>query len=74
MGSMFYNYPAKRVKTHRVMLFRLFLSPKKCPQDWQDNDWFKDVAKEREILDLKIQCKNNRDGCLWQNEIREQEV
>eukprot|EP00111_Clytia_hemisphaerica_P015471 TCONS_00045690-protein len=48
-------------------------NPKKCPQDWQDNEWFKDLGKEREILDLKIRCKNHRDGCTWQNELRDQE-
>ncbi|XP_066934050.1 calponin homology domain-containing protein DDB_G0272472-like [Clytia hemisphaerica] len=48
-------------------------NPKKCPQDWQDNEWFKDLGKEREILDLKVRCKNHRDGCTWQNELRDQE-
>ncbi|XP_066917356.1 TNF receptor-associated factor 4-like [Clytia hemisphaerica] len=48
-------------------------NPKKCPQDWQDNEWFKDLGKEREILDLKIRCQNHRDGCTWQNELRDQE-
>ena len=58
------------------MVFPCFLfSPFKCPLDMQeDNNWFLDSGKKREILSLKIKCKNVSDGCPWQNELREQEV
>uniref|UniRef100_A0A7M5WRL9 Uncharacterized protein n=2 Tax=Clytia hemisphaerica TaxID=252671 RepID=A0A7M5WRL9_9CNID len=48
------------------------INPGKCPKDWQDIQVFPDVGKKREILSLKIRCKNFTVGCTWQNELREQ--
>ncbi|XP_072028231.1 TNF receptor-associated factor 6-like isoform X2 [Amphiura filiformis] len=46
----------------------------KCPVDktWLDikNDVFGDIAVEREVLSLKVKCKNVNNGCDWIGELR----
>ncbi|XP_005091031.2 TNF receptor-associated factor 6 [Aplysia californica] len=47
-----------------------------CPVDKQYsrvNQMFPDVAIQREILSLSVQCPNTDDGCAWRGELRELE-
>ena len=36
--------------------------------------FFRDVAWEREILSLRVNCKTNERGCDWTGQIRHYEV
>eukprot|EP00111_Clytia_hemisphaerica_P007754 TCONS_00022522-protein len=40
-----------------------------CPFDRQPIEIFKDIGREREILEMKVYCKN-RPQCSWQSELR----
>ena len=35
---------------------------------------FNDVAMRREILSLKVKCKNSSEECVWTGELRDSEV
>ncbi|XP_020603325.1 TNF receptor-associated factor 6-like [Orbicella faveolata] len=48
-----------------------------CPQDRNpipDGGFFRDVAWEREILSLRVKCKQNERGCDWTGQLRHYEV